>query len=164
LNNRFRKAGLCARKWPDCIFLHLLIQSFCVPCDLSSKNFSKKTLLFEAEIYVPGYAHNAGFCTIYPRGSGGLQRPLAVRTTLQAWLDNLNFDLGCPNDYLIFLEISNTVHSITNETPAEMLMGRQLRIRLDLIKPDITRQVHDKWNMLSNEAKKICKSLRKDRP
>jgi hypothetical protein len=60
------------------------------------------------------------------------------------FLDNLNFDLGCPNDYLIFLEISNTVHSITNETPAEMLMGRQLRIRLDLIKPDITRQVHDK--------------------
>jgi hypothetical protein len=34
--------------------------------DLSSKNFSKKTLLCEAEIYVPGYAQNAGFCTIYP--------------------------------------------------------------------------------------------------
>jgi hypothetical protein len=34
---------------------------------LSSKNFSKKNLLFEAEIYVPGYAQNAGFCTIYPR-------------------------------------------------------------------------------------------------
>jgi hypothetical protein len=24
----------------------------------------KKNLLFEAEIYVPGYAQNAGFCTI----------------------------------------------------------------------------------------------------
>jgi hypothetical protein len=36
---------------------------------LSSKNFSKKNLLFEAEIYVPGYAQNAGFCTIYPRAS-----------------------------------------------------------------------------------------------
>jgi hypothetical protein len=35
---------------------------------LSSKNFSKKTLLFEAEIYVQGYAQNAGFCTIYKRG------------------------------------------------------------------------------------------------
>ena len=32
------------RKWPDCIFLHLLIQSFWVPCDLSSKNFSKTNL------------------------------------------------------------------------------------------------------------------------
>jgi hypothetical protein len=38
----------------------------------------------------------------------------------------------------------NTPHSITNETPANLLMGRQLRTRLDLIKPDITRQVHDK--------------------
>jgi hypothetical protein len=28
---------------------------------LSSKNFSKKNLQFEAEIYVPGYAQNAGF-------------------------------------------------------------------------------------------------------
>jgi hypothetical protein len=27
-----------------------------------------------------------------------LERPLAVRTTSQA-LDNLNFDLDCPNDY-----------------------------------------------------------------
>jgi hypothetical protein len=70
-------AGLCARKWPDCIFLHLLIQSFWVPCELSSKNFSKKNLLFEAEIYMPGYAQNAGFCTIYPRASGGaLSGPL----------------------------------------------------------------------------------------
>lgn len=38
----------------------------------------------------------------------------------------------------------NTPHSITNETPAKLLMGRQLKTRLDLIKPDITRQVHDK--------------------
>jgi hypothetical protein len=75
MNNRFRKAGLCARKWPYCIFLHLLIQSFWVPCDLSSKNFSKKNLLFEAEIYLPGYAQNAGFCTIYPRASEGLEWP-----------------------------------------------------------------------------------------
>ena len=92
LNNRFRKAGLCARKWPDCIFFHLLIQSFWVPCDLSSKNFSKKNLLFEAEIYVLGYAQNAGFC-------------IEVGKTGQPnnFLDNLNFD-----DYQIFLGVSNT--------------------------------------------------------
>ena len=46
-----------------------------MPCDLSSKNFSKKNLLFEAEIYLPGYAQNAGFCTIYPRASEGLEWP-----------------------------------------------------------------------------------------
>jgi hypothetical protein len=75
LNNRFRKAGLCSRKWSDCIFLHLLIQSFWVLCDLSSKDFRKKNPLYEAEIYVPGYAQNAGFFTIYPRSSGGLEQP-----------------------------------------------------------------------------------------
>jgi hypothetical protein len=42
---------------------------------LSSKNFSKKNLLFEAEIYVSGYSPNAGFCTIYLRAYGGLERP-----------------------------------------------------------------------------------------
>jgi hypothetical protein len=32
----------------------------------------KKTYL-KTEIYVPGYAQNAGFCTIYPRASGGVE-------------------------------------------------------------------------------------------
>jgi hypothetical protein len=59
-------AGLCARKWPDCIFLHLLIQSFWVNVTCQANISVKKNLLFEAEIYVPGYAQNAGFCTIYP--------------------------------------------------------------------------------------------------
>jgi hypothetical protein len=36
---------------------------------LSSKISVKKKTLFEAEIYVPGYAQNAGFCTIYHRAS-----------------------------------------------------------------------------------------------
>jgi hypothetical protein len=46
-----------------------------------NENFSEKTLLFEAEIYVPGYAQNAGFCTIYPRSSGGLERQLMENST-----------------------------------------------------------------------------------
>ena len=85
-----------------------------MPCDLSSKNFSKKNLLFEAEIYVPGYAQNAGFCTIYPRDSGGLEptpghkdppkrggqaRFAALIVQPNNFLDNLKFDLSCPNDY-----------------------------------------------------------------
>jgi hypothetical protein len=47
---------------------------------LSSKNFSKKTLLFEAEIYVPGYAQNAGFCTIYPRPSSKIYMNTVLET------------------------------------------------------------------------------------
>jgi hypothetical protein len=72
---------------------------------LSSNNFSKKKLLFEAEIYVPGYAQNAGFCPIYPRASGGLEHPplpnhlAGLIGQPNNFLDNLNFDLGYPNDY-----------------------------------------------------------------
>ena len=36
---------------------------------ISVKKKNKKKTLFEAEIYVPGYAQNAGFCTIYHRAS-----------------------------------------------------------------------------------------------
>jgi len=58
---------------------------------------SVKKNLFEAEIYVPGYAQDAGFCTIYPRAFGGLwaapgrKDHLASevgRPALRAWLDN----------------------------------------------------------------------------
>jgi hypothetical protein len=77
---------------------------------LSSNNFSKKKLLFEAEIYVSGYFQNAEFCTILPQSFWGALSAPAVRSTSQAhftgligqpsnYLDNLNFDLDCPNDY-----------------------------------------------------------------
>ena len=56
---------------------------------LSSKNFSKKNLLFEAEIYVPGYAQNAGFRTIHPRASEDLERPPARK-------DHLASEVGKP--------------------------------------------------------------------
>jgi hypothetical protein len=39
------------------------------------RKISVKKNLFEAEIYVPEYAQNAGFFTIYPRASGDLQTP-----------------------------------------------------------------------------------------
>ncbi len=42
------------------------------------------------------------------------------------------------------LAYRNTVHSTTNETPAKLFLGRQLRNRLDLLKPDISKQVQDK--------------------
>jgi hypothetical protein len=57
------------RKWPDCTFLHLLIQSFWVPCQ--AKISVKKPYYLKLR-FVPEYAQNAGFCTIYPRASEGL--------------------------------------------------------------------------------------------
>ena len=41
------------------------------------------------------------------------------------------------------LSYRNTVHSTTNETPAKLFLGRNLRTRLDLLKPDVKRTVTD---------------------
>lgn len=42
------------------------------------------------------------------------------------------------------MKYRNTPHSTTGETPATLFMGRKLRTRLDLIKPDIRKHVTDK--------------------
>ena len=51
------------------------------------------------------------------------------------------------------LSYRNTPHPPTNETPARLLMGRSLRTRLDLLKPDIRRKVQEKQ---MDQAKERC--------
>ncbi|MCG8032935.1 MAG: DDE-type integrase/transposase/recombinase [Candidatus Thiodiazotropha taylori] len=41
------------------------------------------------------------------------------------------------------LSYRNTIHATTNETPAKLFLGRNLRTRLDLLKPDIRKSVKD---------------------
>lgn len=55
-------------------------------------------------MYVPGYAHNAGFCTIYPTSAGSLQRPTDPwssgqprKRDGQAYFEDL---IGHPNIFL----------------------------------------------------------------
>ncbi|VDI71497.1 Hypothetical predicted protein [Mytilus galloprovincialis] len=52
------------------------------------------------------------------------------------------------------LAYRNTPHTTTNETPAKLFMGRNLRNRLDLIKPDINRQVQDKQMKIAIKTNK----------
>ena len=48
-----------------------------------------------------------------------------------------------------------TPHTTTGQSPAEMLMGRKLRSRLDLVKPDLEHKVHTKQQeQKSNHDKK----------
>ncbi len=42
------------------------------------------------------------------------------------------------------MKYRNTPHSTTEETPATLFVGRNLRTRFDLIKPDIRKHVIDK--------------------
>ena len=44
----------------------------------------------------------------------------------------------------ILLQYRTTVHTTTNATPCILLMNRQLRTRLDLLRPDIDAQVSNK--------------------
>jgi hypothetical protein len=55
------------------------------------------------------------------------------------------------------LTYRNTPHATTNETPASLFMGRNLRCRFDLIKPDLRRTVQNKQmkTAISTKAEKL---------
>ena len=58
--------------------------------------------------------------------------------------DDLNQKLNC------FLHTyRNTPHSTTGETPAKLFLGRDLRSRLDLLKPDTKQHVNDRQMKMS---------------
>ena len=46
------------------------------------------------------------------------------------------------NKFLIMYQ--NTPHTLTDEPPALLFISRRLRMRLDLIKPDLKRHVDNK--------------------
>ena len=52
---------------------------------------------------------------------------------------SLNQQTGC-----FILQYRNAAHATTNESPAKLLLGRQLRSCLDLIKPNIRDTVEKK--------------------
>ena len=57
-----------------------------------------------------------------------------------------------PNDNLnkFLIMYRNTPHTLTNEPPALLFIGRRLKMRLDLVKPDLKRHVD---NEVANIAK-----------
>jgi hypothetical protein len=61
-------------------------------------------------------------------------------------LTSMKEDLGSTQTKLskFFMKYRNTPHSTTGETPATLFMGRNLRTRLDFIKPDIRKHVVEK--------------------
>ena len=51
------------------------------------------------------------------------------------------------------LSYRNMVHATTNETPAKLFLNRNLRTRLDLLKPNVTKQVKDSQMKKNYRAK-----------
>ena len=54
-------------------------------------------------------------------------------------------------------------HSLTNETPAKLLLGRNIRTRLDLIKPDLTAKVSSGQDKMKLSIRWASESLTKVR-
>ena len=63
--------------------------------------------------------------------------------TMKQSLTSMKQDLDSTQTKLskFLMKYRNTPHSTTGETPATLFMGRNLRTRLDLIKPDIRKHV-----------------------
>ena len=79
----------------------------------------------------------------HPATQGLVER--FVQTFKQAMKSALT-DGGSLNQKItcFFLQYRNAVHATTNESPAKLLLGRQLRSRLDLIKPNTRDTVEKK--------------------
>ena len=92
------------RKWPDCIFLHLLIQSFWVPCQ--AKISVKKTYYLKLRFMCQDMPRMQDFAPFTPELLTPSRKDHLVSEGFAGligqpnnFLDNLNFELGCPNDY-----------------------------------------------------------------
>lgn len=86
--------------------------------------------------------------TAKPSSNGLVERFNATfKTSIRAMQSETN-DLNVKmNNFL--LTYRNSVHSTTNETPAKMFLGRDLRNRLDLIKPDVKQRVTNQQTKMS---------------
>ena len=77
----------------------------------------------------------------HPASNGLAER--AVRTIKQGLRKMTEGSLSAQIARFLF-QYRNTPHSTTGMIPAELLMGRKLRSRLDLVRPSLQRHVQDK--------------------
>ena len=81
-------------------------------------------------------------CVPYHPASNGLAERIVQ--TLKHALKSAKTDSGTIQQKLarFLLAYRNAQHSMTNETPAMLFVGRPLRTRLDLIKPNLNNAIH----------------------
>ena len=96
-----------------------------------------------------------------PSTNGQCERVVQiVKSALkQARLSDVN-----PTDLLptFLLRYRVTPHSTTGESPSKLLMGRQLRTRLDLLRPSVNSTVQQKQRALVESSKGTMRSLNID--
>jgi len=99
-------------------------------------------------------------CAVHkPASNGQAERVVQILkgAVKQAKLSNLNLETVIAKNMLVY---RNTPHSTTGETPAKLLMGRNLRTRLDLIKPSVHSRVETSQEKIaSRTANRGCRKL-----
>ena len=84
----------------------------------------------------------------HPATNGCAERSVGVlKNSIKASLGNFNL-------HNFLLANRNTVHATTGRSPSEMMLGRKLRTRLDLLKPDINDQVLQKQDEMCRNSSK----------
>ena len=65
-----------------------------------------------------------------------------VKTKLRsAFRDNVNISVALSR---VLFDYRNSIHATTNETPAKLMFGRNLRTRFDLLRPNLSNNVAEK--------------------
>lgn len=148
-------------KWPEVIMMHSTTATKTIealrtvfarnglPEQLVSDNGPQFTAEeFQLFLKKNGVRHTTS-APYHPATNGLAERFVQ---TLKKSLTSMKEDSGTTQTKLskFLMKYRNTPHSTTGETPATVFMGRNLRSRLDLIKPDIRKHVVGKQE---NQAK-----------
>jgi hypothetical protein len=166
LNRMFLIVVDAHSKWPECILmkcttaektveeLRTIFARNGLPKQLVSDNGSQ----FVSEVFQKFMRENGIFhiksAPYKPSTNGQAERFVATfKSSMRAMCnetDDINLKLNC-----FLLRYRNTPHTTTGETPAKLFMGRTLRTKLDLLKPDTQKQVSDSQMKLafSNDRK-----------
>ena len=76
----------------------------------------------------------------HPRSNGQAERAVQIFKNAMKNAENDNRSLQHKLSVFLF-KYRTTPHALTNETPAKLLYGRNLRTRLDILKPDLQAKV-----------------------
>ena len=84
----------------------------------------------------------------HPATNGLAERSVGnLKSSIKASLGNFNL-------HNFLLANRNTIHSTTGRSPAEIMLGRSLRTRLDLLKPDLSERVGQQQDKMMRSSPK----------
>ena len=120
--------------------LRILISQYGLPKQVVSDNGPQFVAEeFQSFLAQHGIRHVTS-APYHPRSNGQAERAVQIFKNAMKNAENDNRSLQHKLSVFLF-KYRTTPHALTNETPAKLLYGRNLRTRLDLLKPDLQGKV-----------------------